>query len=288
MQTCDMCASPSHQPYDREMATVRVAGGTLHFEPVRIVGYRGAGVHRLALEYTARPHGLPQWTVLGVLGEVWLDRPAGGWLGAVSVEKPLVVRGEGEDIRYSLLLPITNDTIAAVEHGRGGGDVSLRVDQRVAAIAPSLDQYPAGDAQDTVRVAGAEWADILEQVGQALSVLVVVPLSTVSADSDRSLAARRLFEARTAMRDGRYRDAVAAARGALEILDRMSPPSSTRTHARDLDKDERFDELRRAVKNITNAAHHDDDLASGFTWTYADATAVIATAAALLHRLPDN
>jgi hypothetical protein len=107
------------------------------------------------------------------MGEVWLDRPAGGWLGAVSAERPLVVRDEAEDVRYSLLLSVTNDTIAAIERGRDGGDVSLRVDQRVAAIGSPLGQYPAGDGQDTVRIAGSEWAEILEQLGQAVSVLVV-------------------------------------------------------------------------------------------------------------------
>lgn len=102
-------------------------------------------------------------------------------------------------------------------------------------------------------------------------------------------AAQRLRLARLELRDGRYEHCVATCRRVLENLTHLRPVPSFKeiiqTHAEQRTQAERWAALHYDLPSLSSAAHHDDEVTKGFTWTRVDAEAVLAATAGLLARL---
>ncbi|MEU3414653.1 hypothetical protein ABZ760_25955 [Streptomyces sp. NPDC006658] len=109
----------------------------------------------------------------------------------------------------------------------------------------------------------------------------------------RATGARRIREAKTAIRDGRYEHAVALARAALDPVreacnTRRVHDQAVQKKAGERDQEERWAMLTQSAYALFSGAPHDDfGTTENFTWTRADAIAAVATAASLLARLED-
>lgn len=90
----------------------------------------------------------------------------------------------------------------------------------------------------------------------------------------------RLREARDAINDGRYEDAVSAARLALETARKRDELATVNSYkdknAKLLSVHERWSALHHALYQLTQVPHHDDPVTAGATWSRADAVTVLA------------
>jgi hypothetical protein len=246
----------------------------------------GPAAHRLGLRYKATPVGLPPGSMAVISGALRLQHVL-GWIGELQADQPLPISAAASYPRSVLLVTTISDAqLAGIEADRGGGDLELFIDVRVAlAGAPSMD-YPASDAQDWIRVPGPIWAAHAERLGALVTVPLMVPLPLGDPESLRAQAGRRLQSAVRALADGRAEDAVSAARLALDLYDRLDPPATydDRRAPRERDLAQRFAALRSAVHSLASGAHHDDVVTADFCYGRRDASAIVACVAALLQR----
>jgi hypothetical protein len=119
--------------------------------------------------------------------------------------------------------------------------------------------------------------------------VVLVPITTVQG---RAIAARRIHEAKSALREQRYEHAVILARQALgavrEICDTQN--ANARALAKspgDRDQGERWAVLIQSTYSLFSADDETLGTAKSFTWARADAVAAVVAAAGLLARLED-
>ncbi|WP_104528638.1 hypothetical protein [Blastococcus saxobsidens] len=261
-------------------------GAELRLAFDEIAAEAGFGGHRLALRYKATPVGLPPGSVAFISGALRLQSTM-SWVGVLHAAQQLPISGTAAYPRSVLLTTTISDAqLAGIETARQGSDLELLVDLNVTlANAPPLD-YPAGDAQDWVRVPGPIWAVHAERLGALVSVPLLVPLPLGDPDSLRARAGRRLQSAMRAQTDGRAEDAVRDARLALDLYDQLDPTSTYDPQGapRQRDLDQRFAALRTTLFSLASGAHHDDTVTANFRYTRQDATAIIACVAALLQR----
>jgi len=160
----------------------------------------------------------------------------------------------------------------------------LRID--VNASVSGVDEWPTGTVQGTLRIPTSRWLQQLETVGAAASLTIVVPAPLV--EGDRQQMGAHLREARDAINDGRYGQAIATARLALDTArprDQLATPSSYKDkNPKMRSVHERWSALHEALYQLTHVPHHDDDVTAGAKWSRADAVAVLAATYALIAR----
>lgn len=148
-------------------------------------------------------------------------------------------------------------------------------------------EWPTAAGQLTVPVTAGDWVRQLEQANAAAGVYIVVHSPLHASEGRRAEALVHLRAARRLLADGLYGQAVAEARKILDILkdiDRV-PALADLPVKPARDKVERWAAWREAVTGLANAAPHADPVTATITWDRRDATAVIATIAALFQRL---
>ena len=167
--------------------------------------------------------------------------------------------------------------------------LALRAELSLTALAETK-HWPVADDQEIIRVPHATWSNALTQLDAGAFVDVLIPVTTVEA---RATGARRIREAKTAIRDGRYEHAVALARAALDpvreaLNTRRLHDQAVQKKAGERDQEERWAMLTQSAYALFSGAPHDDSgTTENFTWTRADAVAAVATAAGLLARLEE-
>jgi hypothetical protein len=145
-----------------------------------------------------------------------------------------------------------------------------------------------GQLRDDLKA--AQWVEVLEHWGYAQSFLVQIPLLTGQETAHARAAHRELEKARSDLLDGRYRDAVAACRDALEVAygaGDTNPSSELQYQVKNLDaanKEARFWLLRKALLSLTHAAKHNDEVTQIIQWSRRDAVAAISILSALLQQ----
>jgi hypothetical protein len=104
----------------------------------------GPAAHRLGLRYKATPVGLPPGSMAVISGALRLQH-ALGWIGELQADQPLPISAAAVYPRSVLLVTKISDAqLAGIEADRGGGDLDLITDLRVAlAGAPSMNSRPA-------------------------------------------------------------------------------------------------------------------------------------------------
>ncbi|MER6444149.1 hypothetical protein ACFV0H_33270 [Streptomyces erythrochromogenes] len=253
--------------------------------------YQGWDVHRLALTFEVHPHGgYAEDAPYLVSGSLWThDMPSpASWIGDLhAASGPIGLKPFGTVL--TLHTTVTDQQLRGLEKMRAGTDLVLRADLTLTALAEAK-TWPVASGQEVIRIPHAAWSNAIAQLDAGAFVDVLVSITEVEA---RATAARRVREAKTAIRDGRYEHAVALARAALdpvrEACNTQNVSSQAlKKNAKDRDQAERWAVLTQSAFALFSGAPHDDaGTTEHFTWTRADAVAAVATAASLLARLED-
>jgi hypothetical protein len=134
--------------------------------------------------------------------------------------------------------------------------------------------------------------EVLEHLRYAQGFLIQVPKFEGRTNAKALEAGRDLEIAIQHMNEGRYREAVAACRDALEVAFGASdkdahPELAYRVeNLRAADKGARFWLARQGLWAVTHAAKHKDEVTQEIEWERRDAMAVITTLSALLEQNP--
>lgn len=170
--------------------------------------------------------------------------------------------------------------MARIEEMRDGGALELVLDLS-GWVTTSDAETLAGVIQERWTVTAAAWAQVLDQAQthQQMTLLVSRP-DAESSDQFRQ-ADRHLLEARTALREGRYREAVTAVRRGVEVLDIAFDIGQAR-RVQGLSVEDRYGRLARALFDLASASVHEDGVNVGYRWTRSDAMAAVATLMSLM------
>ncbi|NUK03231.1 hypothetical protein [Streptomyces lunaelactis] len=253
--------------------------------------FQGWDVHRLALAFEVTAHD--NYTVDApflVSGNLWTHEMPGpaSWIGVLHAPGPIGLKSFGTML--TLETTVTDQLLRGLEKTRAGADLTLRADLTLTGLAETK-HWPVATDQEIIRIPHATWSNALTQLDAGAFVDVLVPITTVEA---RATAARRIREAKTAIRDQRYEHAVTLARAALDAVreacdtQKVYARAAAKTKAADRNQEERWAVLIQGAFNLFSGAPHDDSgTTENFTWTRSDAVAAVATAAGLLARLED-
>ncbi|WP_037671439.1 hypothetical protein [Streptomyces flaveolus] len=119
---------------------------------------------------------------------------------------------------------MTDRQLRGLEKTRAGADLSLRAALTLTALAEAK-HWPVARSDEIIRIPHATWSNALIQLDAGAFVDVLIPLTTVET---RATAARRIREAKAAIRDQRYEHAVALARAALDpVRETCNRPAPT-------------------------------------------------------------
>ncbi|MEV5049334.1 hypothetical protein AB0N20_33290 [Streptomyces griseoincarnatus] len=250
----------------------------------------GWDAHRLALTFEVTALG--NYTVDApflVSGTLWADElpGPGSWIGALHATRPIGLKSFATNL--TLETSMTDQQLRGLEKARASTDLALRAQLTLTALAETK-HWPVADDQEVIRIPHATWSNALTQFDAGAFVDVLIPVTTVEA---RATGARRIREAKTAIRDGRYEHAVGLARAALDPVreacdTRKVHDQAVQKKAGERDQEERWAMLTQSAYALFSGAPHDDSgTTENFTWTRADAIAAVATAAGLLARLED-
>ncbi|MET9077920.1 hypothetical protein ABZX95_38555 [Streptomyces sp. NPDC004232] len=253
---------------------------------------QGWDVHRLALtfEVTARGNYTVDAPFL-VSGSLWVHEipsPA-SYIGALHAPTgPIGLKAYKTHL--TLETTVTDRQLRGLEKARAGADLTLRAELALTALADAK-YWPVARSQEIIRIPHATWSNALTQLDAGAFVDVLVPMTPVEA---RATAARRIREAKAAIRDQRYEHAVTLARQALDPVRKACDThklhdQATKKRAGERNQEERWAVLIQSAYALFSGAPHDDSgTTENFSWTRADAVAAVAVAAGLLARLEDR
>ena len=234
-------------------------------------------------------------------GTIWTEQPSYKWVAGLEAQV-LTLRGYAawEELTASL----TDDQLICLERVRGQTDMVLRLKLQATLLATPNGVHPVAHEELSVRIPRMRWLELLDQAGTEVGVLVRVasPLtdsmftapSAASNEDAVSLtqAITRLRQARAELGDQQWEHCVATCRRVLENISRLvdipSAQSVSSTPASQRIQEQRWAAIYWDVKSMANAAHHDDDTTEDFSWSRADAEAILASTAGLLGRYTDR
>lgn len=274
------------RPRSRPPVTALVADvGPLTLTLRSLSGRSGLGVRRLVadVDVFSRPvAGDP--VLLDLTAEVAITTRAGGQLplGAGRFDRPLVLGSAGGTAQ--LTVDMTDGQVEQIEVPRDGEGLELAV--QVAGVSHHPDR-PSEMVQGYYQwaVSSTSWAAAFDQAGAVQTATVTLLLPVDGPGRDRPQVAAALRDARLALADGRWSDAIIGCRHVLELAGLTGGALKAAKHQRP--KDERFAALAGALAalyDVASAAAHRDDVTSSFDWGRADATAAVACCVALLHQ----
>lgn len=209
-----------------------------------------------------------------------------------AIPAPASVLTPGSDSSTASLrftLPLSVPALAALETARDGGDLELVVAlvahpllvSQYAEYAPGIDIQPTS-VNYSFKVPKEQWIAVLKNVGYCDTLVAELRLPPATSDAGVHLA--RAIAARN---EGRYSDAIAACRVAVERLEGAPKEGSgdveriVKAKRADLSERDRFILLRTASQIFASPVHH------GATHHQReDAELAIAMAAALLRLAP--
>jgi hypothetical protein len=247
----------------------------------------GAGLHRLMFYAHVKAHAMPAGVPVTLSGEAFLSGGMHDWLGAWSVEHQPVTRDDGQPDVVTILLPLTDQQLAIIEHRRAGADlqIQLNVDATLgyhplAKGSAGKDIWPVRAFQETIFVQRESWVRLLTQAPTGTSLAVVVP---VPLDGGAAKVGTLLREAIEKVNKGEYGDAVTAARRAIDAMGGgwASEKSIVSIAKAQRSLDQRLSLLRDALHGLASPSAHGDPVADTINWDRPTAMAVIAGVSAL-------
>jgi hypothetical protein len=289
-----------------EPAFLRINSSTIRWELTHFSGVPGLGTYqlRLTLEWSPTKYDELERARVLLAGdlEVSLTQDAPKPLAQL---QPLYAvafadNTQGTSARIDLRANVYPGQLEMLERERSGGGVKLhfRLQGGLFRTARPNDPDDSGGIsavfwQDLVyRLRPSDWLEVLEHWKYAKGFLIQVP-SLTAPESSPAIKARDELELAIAhMSEGRYRDAVAACRDALELAydsddkDRHPEMGYKAPGIESADKTARFWLARRGLWAITHAAKHRDEVTDTIQWERRDAHAVIVMLSALLEHDP--
>jgi hypothetical protein len=143
----------------------------------------GAGLHRLMFYAHVKAHAMPAGVPVTLSGEAFLSGGMHDWLGPWSVEHQPVTRDDGQPDVVTILLPLTDQQLAVIEHRRAGADLQIQLNVDVtlgyhplAKGSAGKDIWPVRAFQETIFVQRESWVRLLTQAPTGTSLAVVVPV----------------------------------------------------------------------------------------------------------------
>ncbi len=276
-----------------ETATLSFAGRPtlLHFGEVGL--FAGVGVHRLDFGVKTHAPWLDDATAATPVlmeGFVWLDQP----MKAIGALVPQVMTFRSYSVSERLLLTVSDEQLIAIDGAHDAGDLALRLNLQGTLLQAPATTHPTFATEVGYRLPLPRWLQLLDQVGMevGISVRVPSPLSDAARREGTQLgdppslvqAAKRLREAREQLREGRPEMCVRSCRLVLENLNQLNPPVKVGKIPKDRSQDERWAALNEDLYSLTSAASHDDPVTEHFSWSRADAEAVLVATAGLVAR----
>jgi hypothetical protein len=182
-----------------------------------------------------------------------------------------------------------------LERERDGGPLALQIQVHghvLSDVEPDLSSPATFWSDLGYDIKAADWVEVLEQWRYAQGFLVQVPGYGGYESTTMRNASRELGAAANAIVEGRYRDAVAVCRDALETAytstdGSLYPELAYKVeNLRQADKDARFWLIRRALWALTHAAKHNDDVSRSIEWHRRDAVAAVSILSALIQQHP--
>jgi hypothetical protein len=195
------------------------------------------------------------------------------------------------DLRTNLLPA----QLEMLEHKRAGGPLTLHLKLRGVLIPGEESTLPSvegfwGDLE--YRLKSTEWMEVLEGWNYAQGFLLQVPMFADQDSTGTVRASKELEKAIADMAEGRYREAIATCRDALEMAygagDKNAYPDLEYSvkDIHNAGKKERFWLARQGAWAIAHAAKHRDDTTDAIEWDRRDARALILMLSALLEQDP--
>lgn len=258
----------------------------------QLTGQPGIGLYqiRLDLRATAVPPSALRGTYAIVDGSMEFGSSnAYRYAGQLHAARPLIflaAEDSNAESTISLLWAVTGEQLERMEALRNDREPYLRANLGLHLFRPG--QPLPAPAWGTVNlpIGIPEWVRVLEQIGYAQALVLVIPMPVPDSSEAWSGAVSELRAARAAATEGRYRDAVATARHVLELLQQVRPIDlPTSTDKRERTKDQRFETIRRAIEDLTDAPHHSDETTRMFGWERHDAVAAVNLVASLMQWL---
>lgn len=277
------------------LGQIHISLGEIHLTP-------GVANHRLVLQTQMTGTWLdgqdPGTNAQALLtGTIWTEQPSFRWIAGLETQvATLRSYAAAED----LVISLTDDQLICLERARGQNDVVLRLKLQATLLSPPDGVHPVAHEELSVRILSTRWLELLDQAGTEVGVLIRVPspltdsaLAVPPAASNEDAASlaqatARLRQARAELRDQQWEHCVATCRRVLENISRLADIPSAKsvadTPAAQRNQEQRWAAIYHDVKGMANAAHHDDSTTEGFSWSRADAEAILAATAGLLGR----
>ena len=196
--------------------------------------------------------------------------------------------------------PMRQAAREVIERERSGGPIMLHLQLQGMIFRPDSHQPAAASTPTTqgfwgelaYQVKATEWVEVLEHLRYAQGFLLQVPKFESRTSPKAIEATTDVEKAIEHMAEGRYKDAVAACRDALEVAygdadKNLHPELGYKVdNLRDADKETRFWLARQALWAVTHAAKHKDVVTQQIQWERRDAVAAITMLSALLELEP--
>ncbi|MQA97275.1 MAG: hypothetical protein GEV11_22520 [Streptosporangiales bacterium] len=244
----------------------------------------GMGVHRLDIPMTVASVRLPTDMPIQLSGDLYTELShAAPWLGSLHLKQ---IATRAFEVTEYLTCSLNDSQLQGIEAARDGRDVRLRLDLKAVLLHPVDTLYPIAQTQTSISVPAAAWARQLEALGKAVVLEVLVPLPLDG--SELRQAVERIREAKGHITDGRYEEAVRAARLALDYV-KDAIPREDAARAQKYPPKQRTQEQRWSVLvddlySLASSTHHDDAVTENFAWRRDDALMIVGAVAGLLRR----
>jgi hypothetical protein len=152
----------------------------------------------------------------------WLGITGMDWLGTWSTERSAVTQ-DGQPFDAVLVLSLTDEQLAVIEHRRAGSDFRITLDANVVlgydlAVAGAMpnDRWPARSFLETVSIQAETWERLLRQSAAFMSLAIVVPVPLDASTAGR--VGKHLRDAIEKVNRGEYGHAIMAGRRAIDAM----------------------------------------------------------------------
>lgn len=287
---------------------INIGSGGIRAALARLRGEQGLAVSRLVLEMEWTPVRTEALAGAAIVlnGHLGVGYNLGGsrLIGPIQTLLPIVIpnpaRHEGmSQARVDIAVDLARAQLDVLERERDGRALALHLHLHGHVLRSNPEEFGPNDpasfwSDARYDVKRADWVEVLEHWHYAQGFLVQVPGYDETDAAGMRKAQRELDSASQAILDGRYREAVAACRDALEAAygsnDGALHPELGYSvkNARQASKDARFWLVRQALWQLTHAAKHNDDVTQPIEWTRRDAVAALTVLAALLQQRPPS
>lgn len=186
---------------------------------------------------------------------------------------------------------IADHQLRVIEAIRRGAALWVSLTLTVTCIDGEPARLLRESATENFNIQPGEWATALEHADAGSYVELLVPLPD---NQEHATAVRRLRTARELMRADNVEEALGETRKAVERVrtaykTRSLAAAAAKKDARQHTKEERWALYVESTFSLLSGAVHDDEgTTENFTWTRAEADALIVSAAGMLGRLAED